>query len=301
MSYDIPTYYDEDTGESLMLVDSQKYSVMSHEEIDAIRESRRRQKVIDNAGSGRSYVVSYHEPIRKLNEILTLNEIGVIMKLIPYMRFDRAGELMDGKRRMGIDEIMKAIGKSRRWTVELVGNLARFGVLVAERSGKRNVYNVHESYHTIGSTVETGPFTRVYQTKTRADIANVSIQAAGLLYKMIPYIHYHYLYLCCNPNVRKAEDILHLSQNRFAAEVGVDDDTASRGMQELIRAGFVMRSEAFGARIIRMNPDVMFRKRPRKEYDDYTEFVRQEFRQAARASVTGDAGEIEIDTKALPY
>lgn len=295
------TYFDGDTGRTITAVDEAEFSVMSRDQLTAMREAKTRRTAIEASGDGRSYVVAYHEPVRKLNEILNLNEIGAIMKLIPYMRFDRQGELRYAAKRMGIDEIARVIGKARRWTVTLVGSLVGNGVLVTDKDGKRNVYSVSEAYHTIGQAINGTPFTRIYQTKTRTDIAKVSIQAAGLLYKMIPYIHYEYMYLCCNPNVRDADEIRHLSQARFAKEVGVDDETASRCLRELIAAGFVMRSEAFNAKIIRMNPDVMFRKKPRDEHDDYTEFVRGEFRQALNAEENGDKGVVDPDDSAYPY
>lgn len=295
------SYYDDDIGRELTVVDEAEYSVMSRDQLAAIHESKRRAAAISASGDGRNYVVAYHGPVRKLNDILSLNEIGAVMKLIPYMRFDRNGELRAGTKRMGIEEIARAIGKARRWTVTLVGGLVNAGVLITEKDGKRNVYNISAAYHTIGQAIKGTTFTRIYQTKTRTDIAKVSIQAAGFLYKMIPYIHYEYMYLCCNPNVRHSEEIRHLSQNRFAKEVGVDDITALRCMRELITAGFVMRSEAFGARIIRMNPDVMFRKRPRYEHDEYTEFVRGEFKQALSAEEHGDSGIVELDDAEYPY
>ncbi|MGG4142978.1 hypothetical protein ABEW34_07580 [Paenibacillus algorifonticola] len=293
-------YYDDETGRTLLVVDEAEFSVMSHEQLSAIQDAKRRKAAIEAAGGGRNYVVAYHVPVRKLNDILNLGEIGAVMKLIPYMRFDRNGELRYAAKRMGIEEIARAIGKARRWTVTLVSGLVTAGVLITEKDGKRNVYNVSEAYHTIGRAIKGTTFTRIYQTKTRTDIAKVSIQAAGLLYKMIPYIHYEYMYLCCNPNVRHSDEIRHLSQTRFAEEVGVDDITALRCMRELITAGFVMRSEAFGAKIIRMNPDVMYRKRPRDENDEYTEFVRNEFKQALSADEQRN-GQIEIDDAELPY
>ncbi|ANY67723.1 hypothetical protein BBD42_15555 [Paenibacillus sp. BIHB 4019] len=301
MNNGIAKHYDDETGRTLLVVDEAEYSVMSHEQLSAIQDAKRRKAAMETVGGGRNYVVAYHVPVRKLNDILSLNEIGAVMKLIPYMRFDRNGELRYAAKRMGIEEIARAIGKARRWTVTLVSGLVTAGVLIAEKDGKRNVYNVSEAYHTIGRAIKGTTFTRIYQTKTRTDIAKVSIQAAGFLYKMIPYIHYEYMYLCCNPNVRHSDEIRHLSQARFASEVGVDDETASRCMRELIVAGFVMRSEAFGAKIIRMNPDVMYRKKPRAENDEYTEFVRNEFKQALRAEECGDKGVVEVDDAAYPY
>lgn len=294
----IETYYDESTGRTLTIVDADEYSVIRRDVMEDWHESKRRQAAIERGGI-RNYVTAYHGPVRKLNDILSLNELGAIMKLLPYIRFDRGGALMDGEKRMGVVEVACAIGKAKRWTVEIIASLTRSGVLTAEKEKRRLVYNVSEAYHTIGRVIEGTPYTKIYQMKTRTDIAKVSIQAAGFLYKMIPFIHYEYLYLSCNPNERDRTKIRHLSQARFARETGIDDETASRCMRELIAAGFVMRSEAFGAKIIRMNPDVMFRKR--KEFDAVTNHIRSEFEQARNAADSGDSGVIDVDEAELPF
>lgn len=291
-------YYDEDIGKTLTIVPTDDYVVKHKETVRQQRDYLVRKEAIERGGI-RNYVTAYHGPVRKLNDILNLNELGAIMKLLPYMRFDRNGALMDGSKRMGVDDIAKVIGKTKRWTIEILASLVRAGVLISEKDGRRNVYNVSETYHTIGRVLEGTPYTKIYQTKTRADIAHISIQAAGVLYKMIPFIHYERLYLCANPNERDFESIRHLSQARFAAEINVDDGTASRCMRELIRHGFVMRSEVFGSTVIMMNPDVMFRKKT--DYDEYTEWVRYQFRQGYAASSDDVETGVHVDISTLPF
>jgi hypothetical protein len=230
--------------------------------------------------------------------MLALNELGAVMKLLPYMRMDKAGDLYYEGERMGIAEMAKAIGKAARWTTELAGSLVKHGVLHVSKQGRRLVYAIDPEYHTIGRALTRGEsYTKVYQTKTRTDIRDVSVQAAGLLYCMIPYVNYEWLYLCANPNEKDKHAVQPITQAMFARALGVDEQTIRRGLRELSRHGFIMRSEAFGSVVIKMNPDVMYRKK--YDDDEYTQSVRYEFEQNAKGAAID--GAFEGLDKELPF
>ncbi|MNC06823.1 hypothetical protein D3C75_543460 [compost metagenome] len=73
-----------------------------------------------------------------------------------------------------------------------------------------------------------------------------------------------------------------MRQADLARAIGVEEQTVTRAMKELSRFGFVMRSEAYGAIVIKMNPDVMYRKK--YDDDEYTQGIRYEFEQNAKAA-----------------
>lgn len=280
MTTEIYTYLDTDIERWMQAVPVEGYRVESEENIARKREYAQRQDAINK--DGRHYVASYHEPIRELSAILSLSELGAVMKLLPYMRMDKAGDLYYEGKRMGSAEVAKAIGKASRWTATLISTLTTCGILTESRDGRRKVYAIKSRYHSMGRVVSGARYTKVYQTKTRSDIRNLSVQAAGLLYCMIPYVHYQMLYLCTNPDEENCDALIHITQTSFAKTLGVDEQTARRGLRELNKQGFVMRSDAFGSIVIKMNPDIMFRK----EYteDEYTQSVRYEFMQNKRAA-----------------
>jgi predicted transcriptional regulator len=268
------------------------FRITSEEDIARKREYAAREDAIQR--NTKHYVTSYHEPVEKLAHILEINELGAIMKLLPYMRRDKGGDLYEGAKRMGVAEIAKAVGKAQRWSESVVKTLVTCGVLTEAKDGRRKVYGVNPEYHTMGETIANARYTKVYQTKTRSDVKNLSVQAAGLLYCMIPYIHYERLYLCHNPNERNLDALDHMKQADLARCIGVEEQTVTRGMKELSRCGFVMRSEAFGVTVIKMNPDVMYRKK--HDDDEYTQSVRYEFTQNKRAAAAWDGGD-----ESLPF
>lgn len=229
----------------------------------------------------RHYVNCYHDPISELNEKLAVNELGAIMKLLPYLRMNSGGKLIHAGKPMGAAEIGNAIDKGARWTASLLRKLVDEDVLIPEQAGRKLVYRVNERYHTIGHTLKDSYYTKLYQVKTRTDIKNISIQAAGVLYKMLPFFHYTRYYLVTNPNEPDDSKLDHLTQNGLASFVNVERGVINRAIAELNRAGFVMESKSFGATIIRVNPDVMFRQRVG---DEFTEEVRYDFEQHRKAA-----------------
>ncbi|MNW51047.1 Sugar-specific transcriptional regulator TrmB [compost metagenome] len=273
------TYQTED-GRWVHEVPVDGYRIESEEDIARRREFAQREDARQR--NTRQYVTSYHEPVRNLSRILEINELGAVMKIIPYMRRDKGGDLYRDSKRMGIAEIAKAVGKSQRWAEGVVRTLIAVGVLTEKRDGRRKVYGVSPEYHTMGETIDGARYTKVYQTKTRSDVKNLTVQAAGLLYCMIPFIHYERLYLVHNPDEGDFDALDHMKQADLARAIGVEEQTVTRGMKELSRYGFVMRSEAYGAIVIKMNPDVMYRKK--YDDDEYTESVRYEFAQNAKAA-----------------
>lgn len=288
----IHVYYDEALGQYRESYPVDGYVHETVEERQRKRDHAQREDA--RTRNTRHYVTSYHEPVRELALMLEINELGAIMKLIPYMRRDKGGDLFVESKRMGIVEIAKAVGKAQRWTEGVVKTLVTCGVLTEKKDGRRKVYGVNPEYHTMGETVPGARYTKVYQVKTRSDVKNLSVQAAGLLYCMIPHIHYERLYLVHNPDERDYDALDHMRQADLARAIGVEEQTVTRAMKELSRFGFVMRSEAYGAIVIKMNPDVMYRKK--YDDDEYTQGIRYEFEQNAKA-----AEAFGITDDELPY
>jgi predicted transcriptional regulator len=266
---------DIDTGEDL----SQEYT-LRHRNQD---EAYHRKQMIDRANEVRSqkhYVNCYHGPIKDVTQTLKLNELGALIKLLPYLRFKGAGLLETKGKPMTAKDIAKAIGKSERMAKGIIANLIEEGILVKEGERKGVKYFVAEHFHTIGYTLEGQAFTKLYQRETRLRADKLSIQEAGLLYKIIPYFHYQTYFLCANPDAnQKTEELVHLNQAQLADKINESRETVKRGINSLMTQGFVMKISSFNTSRILVNPDVMFRA----EYETaHTDVVRKQFDELAK-------------------
>lgn len=261
-------YYDEDIDTNLVIVPAGEYEVISRAEAERRREYYRRERAIRLGGNTR-YVNCYHEPVRDISARVELHVLGALIKLLPYMSFKYGNGILirDGKR-MGIDEVAKTIDKKSRASKDIVRQLKESGVLTTEKDGRRDVYGVSAEYHSIGIVRQDERYTKLYQTASRERLEKVSIQAAGLLYKMLPYFNYEHYFLCENPDEKDIDKINALTMRGLAKKIGEEHSTVVRYMRELSRAGFVMLSVAYGVDVIKVNPDVMYRKKYRDEEAD---------------------------------
>lgn len=294
MADSIQTYIDE-SGRTVVYGYADEISAVEHTTLEDWREGKRRREMVER-GPILNYVNCYHEPVAALNDVLDVNELGAMMKLIPYIKMNADGALYYEGKRMTPALAAKALGVSANQARRLLARLYDEGVLLREKSGKFYVYSVDERYHTIGYVVKDAQFTKVLQVKTRTDIRNISIHAAGVLYKMLPFFNYEHFFLCTNPNEKDEDAIYPLSHREFADMVGIGRNVINRGMTELMRNGFILKATASNGEIYVVNPDIATRRK--NMYDENSEKVRGLFRVAKRQ---GDRKQASIKTGELPY
>ncbi|SER87579.1 hypothetical protein [Psychrobacillus sp. OK032] len=273
MSNAIERYTDEN-GRDIVYGYADEVSIQTNETLEDWREAKRR-KELRESGPTRYYVNCYHDTAKLLSETLKVIELGALMKLIPYLKMNSGGQLYSNGSRMTSTAIAKAIGKGKRATDEILADLVSHGVLFTEREGRYVVYGINEYYHSIGKHVRKTYYTKVYQIKTRTDIANLTIQAAGLLYKMIPYFNFEYCCLCDNPEETDQTKLRYMSHIQLANLIGVDRKFVDRYTRELRKYGFMTTMLFFETELYVINPDIMYRKRD--EYTPYAEALRTLF------------------------
>jgi DNA-binding transcriptional ArsR family regulator len=181
---------DDETGEVKYLVNPIEYTIISKAQRDSFRKKLEREHAI-KSGRSKNWVACYHDAVKSLSSKLSLEEMGAVFLLLPYMNLRKKGELTFQGDRMNVSIISKAIGKSVPQTKRLLPKLVDAGVLYKEREGRNFFYGVSEEYHTIGKG-HTGHFTKLYQqfTLTLKNEYDLTIQLAGLLYAILPYFHF---------------------------------------------------------------------------------------------------------------
>lgn len=246
-------------------------------------EAQRKYAQIQRASEERSqkrYVNCYHEPIKDITSKLKLNELGALLKLLPYLRFNGNGLLEAKGKPMSSVAVAQAIGKSGSTSKRVLDSLIEEGVIVKEGERKSTRYYVAEKYHTIGYTLQGQRYTKLYQVETRKKAENLSIQEAGLLYKMLPYFHYTTYFLVANPDAdTKEEELDHLNQAQLARLIDESENVVRDGVKALMAKGFVNKLVGSNSSKIIVNPDVMFRAEHETEH---TNTIRMQFAEVGR-------------------
>lgn len=222
----------------------------------------------------RHWVASYHGPIAKISEELTLTEAGAIIKLLPYMRFKAGGKLISDGKPLKQADIQRIFRRGRTATARILNVLEGKGVINIQKEGRNNLFYISTEFHEIGSVRASENFTKVYQAKTREITDKLELHEAGILYKIIPYFHYERYYLCANPDEPDREKIRYINRKELAAIVGLNPDDVTRVVAKLRRLGALMSTKSGVTTRYLVHPDFMFRQAKETEW---TKAVRQMF------------------------
>lgn len=265
---------DKETGEIKYLASAHTHVITSKRQRDAYKKAKQKElyRAIQRS---KNWVACYHDPIRELSARLTIEQLGALIKLLPFMRMNHGGKLIfKGGQGMTINEIQEVINKSKRQTRDLVKALVKVGVVLRKKEGRTYIHFISEKYHTMGKTHEI-PFTKLFNRFARLKLEKLTLQEAGLLYLVLPYFHKDTYLLCNNPYEIDRDLIDPMTREELAALLKMDVRTVSRYMNSLVRHGIVMRVSAYNVVNFIVHPDFMFRS---DIETDYTEEVRTRFK-----------------------
>lgn len=258
-------------GEKRYAVDLETHMIISKRQQESYRQKKEMR--------GKNWVACYHETIREVIKRLSLDEMGAMIKLLPYMRFNKEGRLIDNGKPMGVKEIMPVIGKKERQTKSILSALVKHGALRTEKDGRRNVYVVEPEFHTMGFTMDS-PFTKLYQSFARNKLERLTTQQAGVLYAVLPFFHYKTFRLVHNPDECNEELIEPMTHGELAEMLGIDEKTLYRHMNALMDIGVIMQSRMSRIVLYTVHPDLMYRL----DYaSPYVNVVRKQFEDFLRA------------------
>src|SRR5699024_11108241 len=226
---------DLDTGE----IGTDGYYLRNRAQDEAYRKKldRERYMAID---VGKRWVASYHTPIKRESSALELREAGAVMKLLPYMRFNNDGKLMCEGKPLTRADMSRTFKRGESATDAIISGLEKRGILQIDRSKKPIEYYMSDEFHAMGAVREGERFTKVYQVRTREITDGLSLEDAGILYKIVPYFHYERLYLCANPDEQDVDKVELLSRKELAAILGYRPESLSRAVLRLRRQGALM-------------------------------------------------------------
>lgn len=266
-------------GEIRLLVDPLTHDVRSKKQVVYWRKRAYHKEKV----RGKNWVACYHEPIKKIIEEkkLELHELGALLLLITYLQFNKDGLLIVENEPMTIDDIGIIIRKKRRQTQTIVSKLTSVGIINNIGNNRNPKYVINQEYHSIGE-IGDGMFTQLYQVKTREKASEISLQDAGLLYKILPWFHYQKCYLCSNPNEMNPEEIHHLNHTELSELIGEDEKIVRRHMNSLINKGFIMKRVSYGAVNYIVNPNIMYGQ---EGSSDYINSLRDEFNELEKTAL----------------
>lgn len=246
-----PVVVDNTTGELL----SDRYVIVSIAQREAYKARLAREEAQSTQLSNTRFVASYHEPIKSAIKRLTLVEAGALMRLLPYIKWKSDGLVtLDG------EQIAELLDRSRKRTNITLKTLCDVGVL-DRRKGEgrygRYTYYVNPTYHTFGvSPPKHAQFTKLFRNHADDVLAKVSLETAGFLYKLQPYIHREKCLLTASPDNPQAKAA---TIEQLAELTGTSKREVAKHLLNLRQKHVIIRATTFGKGAYFIHPELMFR------------------------------------------
>lgn len=254
---------DRATGEIM----SDDYYVRNRKQDEAYRKALEKERYIAT-NVGRHWVAGYHAPIKRESSGLELREAGAVMKLITYLRFNSGGKLIYKGNPMTRADMCRIFKRGKTATDNIISALEDRGILLVNRDSRPITFRLSDEFHAMGVVREGERFTKIYQARTREITDNLSLEDAGVLYKIIPYFHYERLYLCANPDEPDPDKVKILSRKELAEIIGFSPESLSRAIARLRRQGALMSTLSGRQSLFYVHPDLMFRQAVDNDYAD---------------------------------
>lgn len=241
------------------------YTLRSPAQQAAARRWHRMRESENVQNDSRRWVAAYQEPIKAINRQLTLTQAGAIIKLLPYMRFNEGGKLIDGGKPLKQGEIARIFKRSRNATAALLNELVSIGVISLVKVGRSNTFYISAQFHAMGA-IDSEHFIKIYVGKLSEVCEGLELNEVGLLYKVLPYFHYSEFYLCSNPNEPQPEKLQHLDRNGLAQAIGHDAATISQLISKLSAKKIILSTKSGHSVRYLVHPDLFGRQRIESEW-----------------------------------
>ncbi|MEW9697961.1 hypothetical protein [Paenibacillus sp. SI8] len=252
-----------ETGEVGTFVPNGKgYVIRSREQIEASQRYFEAQRAVF---SGRAYdfTFSVMDALHEVTSVLTKAQCGYLLLLQCYVSYG-TGRLINADRSpMTTDDMRKALRMDDRRKkssfYDFLCKCVSGGILIANSDGS---HSVNDRYHFRGSTPTGLSVIKSYTAKIKRIYGGVKPEDLGLIYRMLPLVHYASNTLCTNPGEKIPEKVAALNRAELAAVIGISVGEISRRLPKMTVDGeYVIAKVAIGGvESYMFNPWIFYRK-----------------------------------------
>ncbi|NLS42521.1 AsnC family protein [Bacillus subtilis] len=240
-----------ETGEDL----SEIYTLRHRNQDEAFR--RQQEKTNDRRDFSNANMSNIHE----VYSALTTAQCGYLMLLQCYVDYN--GVLVKSSRNktpMSTADMMDVLqlGKKPRTFYDFLAACIERDIIREADDG----YSVNERYHFKGN-FGSQCVVKLYTAKIKRVYSEVKATDIGLIYRMLPFIHFETNALCENPFEKNPKRIRWFNKKELAEAIGVTPDTLGRRLKQMKFDGeYVVARIKVGTEPERFtfNPNVFYRQ-----------------------------------------
>ncbi|MFB5660784.1 hypothetical protein [Alteribacillus sp. HJP-4] len=206
------------------------YTIISPE------QKERQKRYFERSNNSNERFVMVKEQFSNVKDKLTLEQNGLLMFMVSFVKFNSDGALFHNKKRIGVTELANLIGKSERQTRQVVGELEKYSLITREKQGRKVVISLGETFFNCGYSEESFRFVRLYKTRLHEVAQKLTLSELGLLMLLTSHFHWKTHLLVDNPSEQDSNKLLIWKRKHIADEFGVSIDFIKRAIPKLRNA-----------------------------------------------------------------
>ena len=210
---------------------------------------------------GTDFTASNMRNLHEVYDALTTAQCGYLMRLQCNVSYDGGTLINSDKTPMTTADMMAVLGlKRKRATFYDFFKACIDNDIITEQAD--GYFAVNDRYHFKGAFDNT-LIVKTYTAKIKRVYSEVKAADIGLIYRMLPYVHYDTNALCANPSEENPRLISWFNRKELAEAIGVNPATLGRRLPAMKFDGeYVVARIKVGSEPERytFNPSVFYRK-----------------------------------------
>lgn len=249
--------FDTETGEVVV----NEYRCISRKQSDAYNEKHRLLESEKVKSS--TFTFAMMENIQEVSAVLTTAQCGYLLLLQCYIEYDTGVLINPNKSPMKPRDMIDVLQlKNKRQTFyDFFNTCLDNDIIFKLDDGK---YAINSQYHFKGATTNK-KVVRSYSAKVRQVYDEVKAADLGIIYRMLPYVHFRHNGLCADPF---SDDTQWFTMGELADMVGVSRQHLSQRLPKITIGNeyVIARITTGGDTFFMFNP-MVFRRRVREPND----------------------------------
>lgn len=204
---------------------------------ETVESAERKKKYAQFKRDKRHFTFSHMEHIREITESLSNKYCGYILMLQPYIQYETNILVTPGRtpEPMNINGMAEVFGVQRRTAVATIDKLKEIGV-IEELDGEQ--FRVNDRYHfRKKAEVDVDMLVKTFRTSVKK--LDLKPAELGIVYKLLPYVHYESNLICDNPFEDNPKAVKFLSKTEIADKVGISRQKVEETLRKLTAAGVI--------------------------------------------------------------
>lgn len=236
------------------------YTLVSKEAMEARKKYSKKRL-------GNEQFVRVKGGFEEVKKHLSLEQSGLLFFLVGFVKFNEEGKLFNNSERMTVSDIAKLVGKSEAQTRKVLGELETLSLIDREKVGRKVFVSLGETFFNCGYSEEAFKFVKVYKTRLKEIIKQLTLNEIGFLMQLIPHFHWKTHLLVDDPNENDLSKLVVWQRKNIAEELGLSIDFIKRAIPKLRKVQAIVEVKSAKTGIV-LDPSLVCRQELKPTFEE---------------------------------